>query len=141
MFLNFIKVTLRTLYRDKVYAIINIAGLSIAITCCLILGLYLRSQLTYDMHNKKYKQIYRVVNETNINGKIDTFALTPQLLGPMLKDEYPEVKDCVRFFVINQKVLMRSDNNKAFYWDDIAMPAKMSLITLIINLFTGITKQ
>ena len=124
MFTNFIKTTIRILYREKMYAIINIAGLSIAIACCLILGLYLRSQLTYDMHNKKYKQIYRVVNETNINGKIDTFAITPQPLGVMLKDQYLEVKDYVRFSVINQKVLMHSDNNKAFYRDDIAYVSK-----------------
>ncbi len=124
MFTNFIKTTIRILYREKMYAIINIAGLSIAIACCLILGLYLHSQLTYDMYNKKYKQIYRVVEEETINGKIDTFALTPQLLGPMLKEEYPEVKDYVRFFVVNQKVLMRSDNNKAFYWDNTAYASK-----------------
>jgi putative ABC transport system permease protein len=119
-----LKTTIRNLYREKIYAVINIAGLSLAIACCLILGLYLRSQLSYDKHNTKYKQIYRVVQEFNINGKIDTFAVTPLLLGPMLKEEYAEVKDYVKIFVINQKVLMRSDDNKAFYWDTTAFASK-----------------
>ena len=52
-----IKATLRTLYREKGYALINLCGLSLAIACCLILGIYLRSELTYDQHNTRYKQI------------------------------------------------------------------------------------
>jgi putative ABC transport system permease protein len=114
---TFIKATLRSLYREKMYAVINIAGLSLAIACCLILGLYLRGELTYDKHNKKYRQIYRVVNEFNVNGKLETFARTSQLLGPMLAEGYPEVKGFVRFFIVNRKVLLTSDD-KSFYWQN-----------------------
>ena len=39
-----IKAALRTFYREKSYAIINLAGLSLAIACCLILGLYLKKR-------------------------------------------------------------------------------------------------
>ena len=74
-----LKITLRNLYREKLYALLNIFGLSLAIACCLILGLYLKSELTYDQHFKKYKQIFRVVNEFNINGKIDSFAITSSI--------------------------------------------------------------
>ena len=120
---SFLKTTFRNLYREKIYAVINVAGLSLAIACCLILGFYLRGELTYDQHNAKHRQIYRVVNELNINGKIDTFALTPQLLGSMLTQEYAEVTDFVRFFAINQKVLMRHED-QAFYWDSTAFAGK-----------------
>ncbi len=118
-----LKTTIRNLYREKIYAVINLAGLSLAIACCLVLGLYLHSQLSYDKHNTKYKQIYRVVNELNINGKVDTFAITPQLLGRMLTDENDEIKDYVRFFPINQKVLM-SSGDKSFYWDTSVFASK-----------------
>ena len=50
---NALKLTLRSLYRDKRYALINLAGLAIAIACCLVLALYLRSELTYDRHFTK----------------------------------------------------------------------------------------
>ncbi len=113
----FLRSTLRGLYREKMYAVINIAGLSLAIACCLILGLYLRGELTYDKHNKKYRQIYRVVNEFNVNGKLETFARTSQLLGPMLAEGYPEVQGFVRFFIVNQKVLLTHED-KAFYWQN-----------------------
>ena len=55
MFTSFLKITLRNLYREKMYAFINIFGLSIAIACCIILGLYLRSELTYDRHNTRHR--------------------------------------------------------------------------------------
>jgi putative ABC transport system permease protein len=79
------KIALRTLARDKTYALINVAGLAIATACCLILGLYLRSELTYDQSHEEHQRIFRVVNEFEINGKLDRFAQTSPALGPMLK--------------------------------------------------------
>ena len=88
-----IKAALRTFYREKSYAMINLAGLSLAIACCLILGLYLRSELTYDQHHKRHKEIFRVVGEYITSGNTARYAVTPVPLGPMLKENYPEVKD------------------------------------------------
>ena len=118
MLTSFLKITLRNLYREKMYAVINIAGLSIAIACCLILGLYLRSELTYDRHNTKYKQIYRVVNEFNINSKLDTFAVTSVSLGPLLVEDYPEIKGFVRFMTGYEDLLL-THGDKSFYWKNI----------------------
>jgi putative ABC transport system permease protein len=91
------KIALRTLARDKTYALINVAGLALAIACCLILGAYLRSELTYDHSHVNYKRIFRVVNEFEINGKLDRFAVTSAMLGPMLKEENADVEAFVRF--------------------------------------------
>ncbi|HTY64689.1 MAG TPA: FtsX-like permease family protein [Acidobacteriota bacterium] len=112
-----IKAALRTFYRERSYAIINLAGLSLAIACCLILGLYLKSELTYDMHHKRHKEIFRVVGEYITSGNASRFAVTPVPLGPMLKENYPEVKDYVRFSSLG-RVLIRSDQ-KALYWDNL----------------------
>src|SRR4029077_11930777 len=78
---NYLVVLLRTLQREKLYAAINIGGLSLGIACALILGLFLRSELTYDAYHEHASQIYRVVNEFNINGKPDKFAVTSRMLG------------------------------------------------------------
>ncbi len=109
MLSNFLKVTLRNLYREKMYAIINIFSLSLAIACCIILGLYLRSELTYDQHNTKYKQIFRVVNEFIKNSKTDSYAVTSKFLGPMLTEEYPEIKGFVRFRPIGEDIVLPGD--------------------------------
>src|SRR5512139_1220113 len=92
-----IKAAMRTFYREKSYALINLSGLALAIACCLILGLYLRSELTYDRHHARHKQIFRVVDEYTTSGNSARCAVTPVPLGPMLKEYYPDVKDFVRF--------------------------------------------
>ena len=95
---HFIAVLLRNLKREKLYAAINIAGLGLGIACCLILGLFLKSELTYDQHYPDYKHIYRAVNEFTTNGTTDKFAVTSQALGPMMAADYPDViKAYVRF--------------------------------------------
>ncbi len=119
MLSNFLKVTLRTLYREKVYAIINIAGLSLAIACCLILGLWLRSELTYDRYNIRHKEIFRVADEFGFNGKGTDIAVTPQLLGPILTEEYADVKGFVRFKPIPAVKVMMRYKDKVFYWDNV----------------------
>ncbi len=119
MFTSFLKITLRNLYREKMYAVINISGLSIAIACCLILGMWLHSELTYDQHNVRYKEIFRVVNEFNANGKINEYAITSILLGPMLAEEYAEVKDFVRFLPIGRGNSIFRHGDDVFYWDNV----------------------
>jgi len=95
---NYFLVLLRTLRREKLYAAINIAGLSLGIACCLILGLFLRSELTYDRYNVNRDHLYRIVNEFTNNGSTDRLASTSRMLGPMLAAEFPQiVKGYVRF--------------------------------------------
>ncbi len=118
MFSNFIKITLRNLYREKMYASINIAGLSLAVACFLMLGLYLRSELTYDRHNTKHGQIFRVVQETTINGKTNTSARTSRLLAPMLMEDYAEIKKYVRLLVLRNAKVLLTYEDKAFYWSN-----------------------
>jgi putative ABC transport system permease protein len=112
------KIALRTLARNKGYALINIAGLAFAIACCLILGVYLRSELTYDQSHENYRRIFRVVNEFEINGKLDRFARTSPALGPMLKDENPDVQAYVRFLGGGGGRNFLQHGTNGYYWRD-----------------------
>ena len=121
MFNSDIKAAFRTFYREKSYALINLAGLSLAIACCLLLGLYLKDELTYDLHHLRHNEIFRVVDNFNTNGDSTDFALTSPALGPMLKENYPEVIDFVRFRYPRgqeEKILIRV-GDEAFYWEKI----------------------
>jgi putative ABC transport system permease protein len=112
------KIAFRTLARDKTYALLNVAGLALAIACCLVLGIYLRSELTYDHSHVNHKRIFRVVNEFEINGKTDRFAATSPMLGPMLKDDNADVQGFVRFITNgNQRFIRHGD--QGYYWDNI----------------------
>src|SRR5215469_6908748 len=115
---NYLVVLLRTLRREKLYASINIAGLSLGIACALILGLFLRGELTYDRYNEHASQIYRLVNEFNINGKTNKFAVTSRMVGPMMKADNPQILEFVRFQDnANQVGVVVRHGNDAYSWD------------------------
>jgi len=119
---TYLKIAWRSIYREKLYALINIAGLGLAVACCLVLALYLQSELTYDRHNTLYPQIFRVDNEFSIGGTEDRFAVTSPVLGEMLKEAYPEVIDYVRFRPAAQgdasTILIRHEDD-AYYWENV----------------------
>lgn len=92
-----LKSVLAGLHRDKLYAAVNVAGLALAFSACLVLGLYLRSELTYDRHHANHERIYRVAAQFTANGREERVALAPSLLAPMLAADVPEVQAFVRF--------------------------------------------
>ena len=110
MFKNFIKVAFRNLLNKKFYSIINILGLSIGLTCTILIALFVQNELSYDKHHKNYKRIYRLESHFNIQESEDLFAATALPLGPALKLEYPQdVAEFCRF--------MDMDNNLFQYKD------------------------
>jgi putative ABC transport system permease protein len=116
MFTSFLKITFRNFYSEKLYALINISGLSVAIACCLILGLWLRSEFTFDRHNVNHKQIFRVIN-------FEAFGNSPdvrQELGTLLARDYPEIRESVRFadYRTGGMPIIRHGEN-AFQWQSI----------------------
>ncbi|WHI44688.1 FtsX-like permease family protein [Microbulbifer sp. JMSA004] len=119
MFKNYLLVALRGLSREKVYAGINLISLSLAVGCCLILSLYIRSELTYDRHHENHNSIYRVTNEIFNRGKGERFSITSQALGPLLVKEYPDIGEYVRFKSMG-KTLLKTEDNEAF-WQDVIM--------------------
>ncbi len=98
MFKNYITTTLRILWREKVYGLINIIGLSLGVSCSLIIALYLNNEFSYDKHHESRDQIFRIAEEQYRNGEFFEFsANVGGLVGPYLKQDYPEVLEYVRF--------------------------------------------
>jgi putative ABC transport system permease protein len=118
---QYLAVLLRNLKRERLYAAINIAGLSLGIACCLVLGQFLRKELTYDQHHTQHKQIFRIENQFTTGGSTERFAATSQMLGPMLKEQYPEIKAFVRFQhngnTLGRGTPIRRDD-VVYYWED-----------------------
>ncbi len=111
-------VVLRGLRRDRGYALINIVGLAIGIACFILLGLYLRSELTYDQHFDKHAQIHRLVSVIETNGKVNRAAMSSLAIGEMLKDEYPDVIEFVRIQNIGNERQIFRNGDTALYWDN-----------------------
>ena len=89
MFKNYLKTALRFLKHNKVFAAINILGLSIALAASFIILLYVINELSYNHSHKNRKDIYRVVNYYKDFKQV--MAGTPYVLASALKNEYPQV--------------------------------------------------
>jgi putative ABC transport system permease protein len=113
-----LKVVLRKLSREKLYAFINLAGLSLAVACSLILALYLRSELTYDRHFAGNENIYRIVEEFENRGQLDAFARTGASLGYLMNEDFEEIVDYVTFNPIPSTMIRYED--QGFFWDTVA---------------------
>jgi putative ABC transport system permease protein len=109
MFKNYFKTMWRNLWKNKMYSFINITGLSIGITCCLLIFLYVQYQLSYDKFNVNANEIYRVTEVLHLPTENNARAVTSPPIAPALKANFPEVKDAVR---ISYSARYISYNNK-----------------------------
>ena len=116
MLKNYLNVALRTLMRQKGYAAINVLGLAAGIACCVFLLLYVRDELSYDRFIDDAESVYRV----NLFEEGATIALTPTIVAPLLKREFPEVAAVTRLeasgglFRVGNEVY---DEDNLFYAD------------------------
>jgi putative ABC transport system permease protein len=99
MFKNFIKVSFRNLWKNKIYSFINIFGLASGIAFSFLIFLFVKDELSYDRFNKDADQIYRVVKDfVNDDGSRLPDATTPPAVGPAMQMEIPGVEKVTRVF-------------------------------------------
>src|ERR1700712_1717961 len=96
MLKNYLKVVWRNLWKSKLYSFINITGLSVGITCCVIIFLYIQSELSYDKFNAKHQQVYRLTEVLHLPVENNARALTSPPMAPALQANFPEVLKAVR---------------------------------------------
>ncbi|HEV2482858.1 MAG TPA: ABC transporter permease [Puia sp.] len=105
MLKNFLKVAGRNLVRQKIYSILNVLGLSLGITCILLLSLHIREELSYDTNFPKHDRIYRVCTT-------DWSKSSPPLAAEMVK-AFPQIKTFTRFADDGDNVLHTVDGKSA----------------------------
>lgn len=96
MLANYLKIAVRSLWKNKVYSGINVAGLSIGLACCLAIGLYILDELTYDRFNTHYESIYRVVEKQKQADGLYNVAVTPGPLAATLAKDFPDILETTR---------------------------------------------
>jgi len=113
MWRNYFKVALRNIYRYKGFSLINILGLAIGLTGCLLIGLFVWDEQQYDQFVKDGNRIYRIYSINNID-KNKTIAVTPPAYATYLKNNYPEVDQTTRLLMWNGKMLMEHEDERAY---------------------------
>ncbi len=126
MLRKYLLISLRLLWRQKLYSVLNILGLAVALAVSLIMFNHVRVELSYDKHFPKSERIYRVINKTfGERGEWD-WATTAPLLAEEMSASIPEIEGMFRFRVQREAYFEeRSDtndikgfpNNNGFYTD------------------------
>src|SRR5688572_22753959 len=97
MIYNYLKIGIRNLLRHKVFSLINIGGLALGMTCCILILLWVQDELSFDRFHKNAGQLVRVISVQHYPGADD---LTTQsgtgMIVPSMEKELPEVERGIR---------------------------------------------
>jgi putative ABC transport system permease protein len=108
MLLHYLKIMYRNLWKSKLYSTINIAGLALGLTCCMLIVLYNKDEKSYDQFHKNKNQLHRVVATTSNDKETQKLGISNSPAGPAFKEELPEVKAFVR--VENDYAVVKNGN-------------------------------
>ena len=96
MLRNYFKTALRNLFRNRIYALLNVVGLALGIGCALVIFKVVSFEKSFDKHQENYHDIFRIVHENILPDAVNYGMGTPHPVGPALIRDYPEVKEVVR---------------------------------------------
>jgi len=120
MFENYFKIGWRNLVKQKMYSAIKIGGFAIGIAACLLIALFIRDELSYDVNYPDGDRIYRVVEAYHYRGQSGRDVWFQAPFAKALKEDFPEIEKVGRYnsselFGAGSKQVRRSDNLENTY--------------------------
>ncbi len=114
MFRNYVKIAWRNLMKDRLFSFINILGLCVGLTCCMLITLYIINETSYDSYQKHAGQIYQLGTEFVKLGNFQKLPNTPAAMGEMMKKEFPEIEQTARLAPLysEDKTLLQYNGEK-----------------------------
>lgn len=88
------KIAWRNLIKNKAYLAINLTGLTVAMTCFVLLALFIQFELSFEKHHQNSERTFRIIQQQKGNSYqgTDMFAVAPLPLGEALLKDFPEVE-------------------------------------------------
>jgi putative ABC transport system permease protein len=114
MLKNYFIIAWRNAWRNKLYSFINITGLAIGMSCCVVIYLYLQQELSYDKWNVKADHTYRIVSDCYLPTGERKLASTPPHLLTELKNNFPEVVSAARVVSAEGERVLAYGDKKAY---------------------------
>ena len=122
MIKSYIKTALRNITKNKTTSLINISGLALGITCFIIIGLYVFSELSFDKYHSKADRIFRIGLSLKLNDIIYNEATLQFPAAKVLTEDYPEIEKVVRFYTTQTPLIKYGDKKfieeKFFFADN-----------------------
>ncbi len=122
MISNYFKIAWRNLMKYKFISLINLFGLTVGLTCCLLITTYIVNELSYDRYNKNVENIYRVTRSFNNSEGIVSLNLSTVSppFGYYFPTDFPEIKKMTRLLNNGTTPLKYKDKlfNEQVYFAD-----------------------
>jgi putative ABC transport system permease protein len=120
MLRNYLIVGLRSLFKNRAYAVINILGLSIGMAACLMILLFVRYELSYDRWLPHYQDTYQFQAwyDGSDSGNPDFLQMTSYVSGEAFKKDFPQI----------EKKVYGTSSSPVFYKDGLASTTEDYLI-------------
>jgi putative ABC transport system permease protein len=125
MLKNYLRIAVRNLAKYKFISFINLFGLTVGLSCCLLILTYILHETSYDKYNRQASRIYRVTRSFNNDQGIVSLHLSAVAppFGPLLKSYFPDIQKVTRLLpydnvpmryeekIFNEKNLFFADSN------------------------------
>jgi putative ABC transport system permease protein len=111
MLRNYLKIAWRNRAKNKAFTLINVLGLALGLTTCLLIVFYVFDELSYDRYNEKLERIYRINTDVGFGGNTHVNATSPPPLTAALKAAYPGVEEVARFRQRDDAMVKKGDQN------------------------------
>src|SRR6478735_9833391 len=120
MLKTYIRLAFRSLLKNKVFSFINVFGLAIGLTCCLLISMYIYHELSHDTQQKYADRLYQVGTRHIMNGKELRTGASPATIAPLMQHDFPEIESTTRFTYLfeDDKTLLQykvGNDIKSFY--------------------------
>ena len=98
MFRNYLLLAWRNLLKNRLYAFLNIMGLSVGLACCFLIIIFIRHEQRYDDFQEHQEQAYRVTYLPRFADPNLELTLNPAPLAPLLSAQIPEIQEAARIY-------------------------------------------
>src|SRR5690606_14384750 len=107
----YLKIAWRNLIKNKTFSFINIFGLAIGLSSFMLIALYVVDEKSYDKFHDNAADIYRIHSDIKFGGNELKLAVSSDAIGQALKNDYPGVKEFVRFYNSSGSKLIKKGND------------------------------
>jgi len=133
MIRNYLKVALRSIFRNKLTAFINIAGLAIAMTSAILIYLFIADEVSYDQYHTKADRIYRVTRifyDREGSSTLHLSSVAPPI-GPLLKNDFGEIELMARTLQYGAVVGLEEKGELKSFTEDAVFLAEPDLFRIL----------
>jgi putative ABC transport system permease protein len=126
MFKSYLKIAWRNIWRNKAFSITNLSGLTIGMTCTMLILLWVQDELNWDKFHPDHQNIYQLMVNRDFNGEVNTDKSVPFPLADELKRNFPQVKNATTdnygsdiILKYNETIIKRKALNVSQQYNDV----------------------